>query len=185
MLQDMIKNFVPVTIGGEEFRLRYSLNSELCLEVMYIPLRDILQKPFDDWTNEDILQLLRAGFCDLPENRSAVNSRDFGGVQPDLATLGAVMRREDRISVIMSILDAISASFPSASEDAGEAPADQDEGDLYAFCVYKMGMSPEEFWGHTERELQYHMERYARINTPVKAAESKEPEIIIKEIDDT
>lgn len=188
MLKDLIKTFTPVFLGGEEYKMRYSINSELCLEMTYKPLRDILSTPFPQWTDEDILQLLRAGFCDLSRNRTAVNRRHWDGVQPDLHTLGIILRPEDKTAAALSILEAVAASFPEAKDEAPEdAPADQDEGDLYAFCRYKMGMSDEEFFSYTEKELAYRIERYSRITAGYSGAggEKVEGKIIVKEIDDS
>lgn len=189
MLTDLLKTFTSVYLGGEELRLRYSLNSELCLEMTYKPLRDILSTPFPQWTDEDILQLLRAGFCDLPENKDAVNRRQWDGVQPDLQTLGTLLRPEDRTAAVLSILESVAASFPEKKDDApAEAPADQDEGDLYAYCRYQMGMSEEEFFSYTEKELAYRIERYSRTTSGYTGgtdAEKAEEKIIVKEIDDS
>lgn len=188
MLTDLLKSFTPVFLGGEEYKLRYSINSELCLEMTYKPLRDILSAPFPQWTDEDILQLLRAGFCDLPENKDAVNRRQWDGIQPDLQTLGAALRPEDRTAAVLSILESVAASFPEKKDDApAEAPADQDEGDLYAYCRYQMGMSDEEFFSYTEKELAYRIERYSRITTGYTGADTEKAQekIIVKEIDDS
>lgn len=187
MLTDLLKTFTLVFLGGEEYKLRYSINSELCLEMTYKPLRDILSTPFPQWTDEDILQLLRAGFCDLPENRGAVNHRQWDGVQPDLQTLGTLLRPEDRTAVVLSILEAVAASFPEKKDDAPSSDSDdQDEGDLYAYCRYKLGMSDEEFFGYSEKELAYRIERYSRITAGYSGADAEKAEekIIVKEIDD-
>ena len=68
-------------IGGAEYHIRYSLNSRLCLEQSYKSLEDILLIKVQDWSIDDVLQLVRAGFVDMYYNKRAVLRRDWDNIK--------------------------------------------------------------------------------------------------------
>lgn len=68
-------------IGGAEYHIRYSLNSRLCLEQSYKSLEDILLMKVQDWSIDDVLQLVRAGFVDMYYNKRAVLRRDWDNIK--------------------------------------------------------------------------------------------------------
>ena len=117
-LRAIDKQYSVLHIAGREYRVRYSLNALLCLEVMYKPLSDILKTAWMDWSAEDVLQLVRAAFCSCPWNRKAVSRRDFDAVTPSLMELGELIQMQDlpalRVELIAAILDAMPK--PSGNE---------------------------------------------------------------------
>ena len=95
MLKDLIKKHSIIHIAGREYRVRYSLNALLCLEMLYKPLDDILKTPFPQWSVEDVVQLAHAAMCCLPKNFKSVNRRDFENIRPTVAELGELISIED------------------------------------------------------------------------------------------
>lgn len=71
-------------IGGAEYHIRYSLNSRLCLEQSYKSLEDILLMKVQDWSIDDVLQLVRAGFVDMRYNNRAVVRRDWNNIKSSI-----------------------------------------------------------------------------------------------------
>ena len=106
-----------IHIAGREYFVRYSLNALLCLEVMYKPLSEILQTPFAQWTTEDVLQLTRAAMCSLPENRKAVDNREFEAVEPSLSELGELIQPQDLPLLRVELMTAIIDAMPSPNQE--------------------------------------------------------------------
>ena len=165
LLSDLEHNYSVVHVAGREYRVRYSLNALLCLEMTCKPIYDILEIDYREWDIETVLQLLRAAMCDLPENREAVCRRDWDMIVPDIATLGAELRAQDLTHIRAEIMDAILASLPAQADEeqqssgAGEA----DEGHLYALAVRVVGMSEDEFWDSSYRELYTGIDKYMEV----------------------
>lgn len=185
MLRDLIRRYSLIHIAGAEYRVYFSLNAMLCLELTYKPLRELFSVPFDQWTTDDILQLTRAALCDLPENAEAVNNRDFDAVKPDLYELGQLIRQEDLPLLSLELVDAVLASLPPP--DPGKVDSDtaeSDEGDLRAYCVDVIGMPESEFWQSNQRELSYRIDKYQRVKGYDADGDGDTEKIIVKQYDD-
>ena len=55
MLKNLTKQYSVIHIAGKEYRVRYSLNALLCLEMTYKPLNEILAIPYREWGMEDVI----------------------------------------------------------------------------------------------------------------------------------
>ncbi len=163
-----------IHIAGREYRVRYSLNALLCLEVTYKPLTEILQTHFMDWTAEDVLQLVRAALCSCPWNRKAVSRRDFDAVSPTLSELGERIRPTDLPLLRVELMGAILDSMPSAdaNAEAAETPAKAfHEGHQRALFVDVMGRSEQEYWDSTNREISQRIDCYLEVKGDKQAPE--------------
>ena len=184
MLKELIAKSDIIHIRGREYRTRFSLNALLCLEMTYKPLSEILAVPYTEWGMEDIVQLVRAALCDMPENRQAVCERCWDAVTPDISELGELIRLEDIPALTLELTDAIIHSLPEPDGSSGEKHEDSDDGLLRAACVDIIGMSEDKFWESNQRELAYRIEKYRKVKG-VDEDPEHEPEPEIKMYDDT
>lgn len=163
MLTELLHSFSIIHIAGEEYRIRFSLNALLCLEMTFKPLDEILAVDCYKWDIETVVQMVRAGLCDLPENRKAVCLREWDMIQPDLQEIGGIIRMQDLPLLRLELMAAILAALP---EDEGggdpDAPA-TDEGHLHALAVRVVGMSEEEFWDSSYRDIHREIDRYFEV----------------------
>ena len=72
MLKELLPTESIIHIAGREYRIRYSLNALLCLEIEFRPLDDILRTEWYLWDIDTVLHLLHAAMCDMPWNKKAV-----------------------------------------------------------------------------------------------------------------
>ena len=165
MLSDLEHNYSVVHIAGREYRVRYSLNALLCLEMTCKSIYDILETDYYKWDIETVLQLLRAAMCDMPENREAVCRRDWDMIVPDIAQLGAEIRAQDLPRLRGELMDAVLMSLPESSEgkQEGESAGSTDEGHLYALAVHVVGIPDEKFWDSSYRELYTDIDKYMEV----------------------
>lgn len=184
MLKELIRDYSVIHIAGEEYRVCFSLNALLCLEMMYKPLGEILAVSFLEWSTEDVLQLTRAALCDLPENSRAVNDRNFEAVRPFLYELGQRIRPEDIPALSMELIEAISASMPEPDNNKEQTEGKGDEGDLRALCVDVIGIPENEFWRSNQKELGYRIDKYRKVKGFASDEDEEDPEIIVKMYDD-
>lgn len=162
MLKELLPTESIIHIAGREYRVRYSLNALLCLEIEFKPLNDILETPWYQWDSDTVIHLLHAAMCDMPWNRKAVNMRKFSRVRPDIAEIGSKLRIEDLPGLRAEIADALLAAMPQSDENSGSENSTDaaDEGHLRAICVDMMGMSEKEFFGSSYKDLDYRIDRY-------------------------
>lgn len=179
MLKNIDRQYSKIHIAGREYRVRYSLNALLYLEVMYKPLDEILKTDFRDWNIESVLQLCRAGFCSLPGNRRTVEDRDFEFVKPTLAELGEIVRIEDLPLLRLELVSAVIQSMPEPTTDSSEKSTKaMHEGHQRAMYVDIMGRSEREFWNSTNREIADRIDCYLEVKGDKEAAEA------VQEFDD-
>ena len=152
MLRDLVRQYSVIHIAGREYRVRYSLNAMLCLEMTYKPLSEILTQPYSQWTIDDVLQLVRAAMCCLPENYKAVNRRDFEHIRPTVAELGELIQPEDLPLLRLEIIAAVIAYMP----------------------VDVMHRPESEYWSSTNKEIT------ERIDCYLEASGQKEAPVIAK-----
>ena len=177
MLKDLIQNHSIIHIAGREYRVRYSLNALLCLEMTYKPLSELLKVPYMDWSIEDVLQLVHAAMCSLPENRKAVSYRDFDYVEPTLSELGEVISMEDLPLLRLELADAILSSLPSSAEDRDreDYPARaMNEGHQRAMYVDVIGRPESEYWESTNKEIAQRIDCYLEVRG------EKEPPVLVR-----
>lgn len=175
MLKDLIKKHSIIHIAGREYRLRYSLNALLCLEMMYRPLDEILKTPFLQWSVEDVIQLAHAAMCCLPKNFKAVNRRDFDNVRPTVAELGELIRPEDLPLLKLELINAIVDSMPQNGNkeyDPNTVDRALSEGHQRAMYVDVMHRPEGEYWSSTNKEIteriDYYLEANGQKEAPVK-----------------
>lgn len=178
-LRKMIRKTYPIHVNGREYRVAFDYNALACLESEYKPLYEIISKPADKWTMEDIAQLMRAAFCSLARNRVPVTRREFSKVRPDIWEIGQTLLFEDLATAKDELTAAILGSFP----ESGEEPKDDggkayDEGNLRAVYVDIMGRPEAEFWSSTPAEVAYRINKYA------ESKGLKDPPIKFKKYDD-
>lgn len=179
MLKNIDRQFSKIHIAGREYRVRYSLNALLCLEMMYKPLDEILKTDFQSWDIETVLQLCRAGMCALPENRKAVEMRFFDAVEPTLSELGELVRIEDLPLLRLEIVSAVLSSMPQPREQSEEKSTKaMHEGHQRAMFVDVMGRSESDFWNSTNREIFDRIDCYLEVKGEKEAAEA------VQEFDD-
>lgn len=179
MLKNIDRQYRKIHIAGREYRVRYSLNALLCLEMMYKPLDEILKSDFREWDIETVLQLCRAGMCSLEENRKTVEARDFGFVKPTLAELGELIRVEDLPLLRLELVSAVIQSMPEPAADSGEKSTKaMHEGHQRAMFVDVMGRPESEFWNSTNKEIFDRIDCYLEVKGDKEAAEA------VQEFDD-
>lgn len=181
MLSKLVKKASIVHIAGKEFKIRMSLNALLYLETEYKSIKDILSIDFDKWNLKTCLHLLRAGFCDLPENRKAVSEGDFSAVLPSLADLGAAIDISDLITLRIELMHAVSDAF-STAKSAVNINSDEHRyytgyGHLRAFYVDILGRPEEEFWTSTRKEIDERIDYYLEVKG------EKEKAVIVQRYD--
>ena len=160
MLKNLTKQYSVIHIAGKEYRVRYSLNALLCLEMTYKPLNEILAVPYREWGMEDVIQLVHAAMCGMPWNRKAVNRRDFEFVRPTVGELGEKIRMEDLPRLRTELLGAILDSMPDKKTEENTASQANDEGHIFAVAVDIIGMDENKFWDSTYKELDNRTEHY-------------------------
>lgn len=161
MLKELLPTESIIHIAGREYRIRYSLNALLCLEIEFRPLNDILRTEWYLWDIDTVLHLLHAAMCDMPWNKKAVIQRKFDRVRPGIFELGTKIQPDDLPNLRLEIADALIHAMPENSSDSDEKAADAtDEGHLRAICVDMMGMSQREFWDSSYKDLDLRIDRY-------------------------
>lgn len=178
MLKNIDRQYSLIHIAGREYRVRYSLNALLCLEMMYKPLDEILKTDFRRWDIETVLQLVRAAMCSLKENRKAVDMRCFDAVEPSLSELGELIRAEDLPLLRIEIVAALTDSMPLPQENAEPSTKAMHEGHQRALYVDLMGRPEREFWDSTNKEIFDRIDCYLEVKGDKEAAEA------IQEFDD-
>ena len=172
MLKDLIKQYSTLHIANREYRVRYSLNCLLCLELTYKPLSEILQTEWQEWSIEDVLQLCHAAMCDRSCNRKAVNSRNFHAVKPTLAELGEIIDMKELPSLRLEIISAIINSMPESSPYEKPPEKSANEGHQRAIYVDVIGRPEQEYWNSTNREItsriNYYLEAKGLKDTPTQ-----------------
>ena len=160
MLKDLIKNYNILHIANREYRIRFSLNCLLCLEVTYKPLSEIIQTDWQNWQIEDILQLCHAAMCDMPWNKKAVNSRNFHLVKPTLAELGSLIDVSSLPMLKLELITAIADSMPQAPVNSKQPENPLAELQLRAFYCDIMGRPENELFSSTYKEINDRTENY-------------------------
>ncbi len=177
MLKDLIKQYSIIHIAGEAYKVRFSLNAMLCLEMTYKPLSEILTGNFLNWTIEDVLQLTHAAMCSLPKNFKAVNRRDFENVRPTFAELGEIIQPEDLPLLKTELIAAIADSLPenrNAEYEPEAVPHALNEGHQRAMFVDIIGRPEREYWSSTNKEIA------ERIDFYLEAKGDKEAPVIVQ-----
>lgn len=160
MLKDLIKNYNILHIGDREYRIRFSLNCLLCLEVTYKPLSEIIQTDWQNWSIEDVLQLCHASMCDRSCNKKAVNARNFQAVKPTLAELGQLIDISQLSRLKFELITAISDSMPKVQTTQKQPENPLAELQLRAFYCDIMGRSEKELFESTYKEINDRTENY-------------------------
>ena len=187
MLKDLERKSYMLHIGGAEYRIRYSLNSRLCLEQCYKPLDEILlTKPYN-WSIEDVLQLIRAGFVDTYYNKRAVIRRDWNNIRIKrgkkyltIADLGKIIKPKDLVAIKIELIEAVIGSFPEPI--MGTETKDFDEGrsgvnyqQLHTLDCDILHRPNSEFWISTIKEIYERIDSYLIVKgmkeTPVEVSE--------------
>lgn len=154
MLKDLLPGFCTAHTALRDYRVRYSLNSFLYMEIMHKPIDKLLEERPDNWEIDDILHLLRAGLCHLPENDKAVSDRAFEFVAPTIAQLSEAVAVTDLPLLRYELANAILEAFPkcSGSGENTQPDAHRDE-HLRTLFVDIIGRSEEEFWRSSYDEI--------------------------------
>ena len=160
MLKDLIKNYNILHIGDREYRIRFSLNALLCLEMTYKPLAEILKTDYKQWSINDVLNLCHAAMCDLPQNKKAVNSRNFQRVKPTLQELGEIITIPDLPQLKLELITAIADSMPQAHVNSKQPENPLAELQLRAFYCDIMGRSERELFDSTYKEISERTDNY-------------------------
>ena len=178
MLKDLTRQHSTLHIAGKEYRIRYSLNALLCLEVTYKPLSEILQTDWQHWTINDVLHLCHAAMCSLPWNRKAVNARNFAAVKPDLAWLGEHIDIAALPLLRMELVAAVSQSMPQSRGNSDQPDNPLAELQLRAFYCDVMHRPEKELFDSTYKEIADRSDAY------LIAKGLKQPPQIVKMLDD-
>lgn len=173
MLRDIDRHSSALFIAGRAYPVRFSLNALLCLETTYKPLKDILLTDFAEWSVGDVLQLCHAAMCSLPENRKAVDRRDFENVQPTLSELGEMISASDLPLLRAELIAAVIDSMPDPGDSRQEPPSKAfHEGHQRAIYVDVMHRPEREFWSSTNREIAGRIDCYLEVTGKKEAAEA-------------
>lgn len=178
MLKDLIKQYNILHIGKREYRVRFSLNCLLCLELTYKPLSEIIQTDWQNWQIEDILQLCHAAMCDMPWNRKAVNARNFHAVKPTLAELGELIDVSQLSRLKLELITAIADSMPKSNCNDKQEENPLAELQLRAFYCDIMGRPERELFNSTYKEIHNRTESY------LVAKGLKKPPQVVQMLDD-
>lgn len=144
--------------------MRYSLNALLCLEMMYKPLNEIVEKSVEEWSIEDVLQLTRAALCDLQENRKAVINRDWLKIEPTIDKLGQTIDIRDLSTLKSELADAIINSLPQSIVGVkSDRDNDIDYMKLRAIYCDELKRTDEEFWTSNIREIKERTDAYLEV----------------------
>ena len=160
MLKDLIKNYSVLHIGDREYRVRFSLNALLCLEMTYKPLAEILKIDWKQWSINDVLNLCHAAMCDRSCNKKAVNSRNFQRVKPTLAEIGELIDISQLSQLKLELITAISDSMPQAPVNSKQPENPLAELQLRAFYCDIMGRPERELFDSTYKEINERTENY-------------------------
>lgn len=160
MLKDLIKNYSVLHIGNREYRVRFSLNCLLCLELTYKPLSEIIQTDWQSWNIEDVLRLCHAAMCDMPWNRKAVNERNFERVKPTLAEIGQSIDISQLSRLKLELVTAIADSMPKVQSTQKQPENPLAELQLRAFYCDIMKRPEKELFESTYKEINDRTENY-------------------------
>ena len=160
MLKDLIKNYNILHIGDREYRIRFSLNALLCLEMTYKPLAEILKTDYKQWSINAVLNLCHAAMCDLPQNKKAVNSRNFQRVKPTLQELGEIIDISAVPQLKLELITAIADSMPQAPVNSKQPENHLAELQLRAFYCDIMGRPENELFSSTYKEISDRTDNY-------------------------
>lgn len=161
MLKDLIKNYSVIHIGGREYRVRYSLNALLCLEMIYKPLSEILKNDWKVWSIDDVIHLCHAGMCDRRCNKRAVNARRFELIKPELSELGSLIQVSDLPLLRLELVTAVLESLPQTHGDGKKTEENPlAERQMRAFYCDIMHRPEKEFFESTYREIDGRTEDY-------------------------
>lgn len=176
MLKDLVRQYSIIHIAGREYRVRFSLNALLCLEMTYRPIGEILGREYLLWSMEDVIQLTHAAMCSLPKNFKAVNRRDFENVQPTVARLGELIGLNDLPLLKAELIAAIIEAFPEANKEYDPETVNRaiNEGHQRALYVDVMGRPEGEYWSSTNKEISRRIDYY------LEAKGEKEAPVIVK-----
>lgn len=162
----MLKALLPATgtihtVSGE-YQVRYSLNSFLYLEMICgVTIDELLGKGVENWSVDEMLHLLRAGLCHLPENDKAVSDRAFEFIVPTIAELGEAVALTDLPLLRYELATAVLEGFPKRG-GTDNAPSDPHrEQHLRSMYVDVIGRPEEEFWRSTYGEIIDRSESWA------------------------
>lgn len=160
MLKDLTKQYSILHIGDREYRVRFSLNALLCLELTYKPLAEILKTDWKQWSIDDVLHLCNACMCDRSCNKKAVNSRNFHLVKPTLAELGSLIDVSSLPMLKLELITAIADSMPQTPVNSKQPENPLAELQLRAFYCDIMGRSEKELFESTYKEINDRTENY-------------------------
>lgn len=178
MLREIDRQYSIIHIAGREYRVRYSLNALLCLEMMYKPVEEFPEPK--EWTDEDIYQLVRAALCSLPMNFRSVDRRCFEKVRPGMSKLRELIRPEDHPRLSYEIATALMQAFPDEKGTVTEEGKKYYSGIGHTKAIYcdVMGHSEKDFWRSTHREI------IGSINYYMEAKGLKDRPVVVKQFDD-
>lgn len=161
MLKALIPETSTVHTASGEYQVRYSLNSFLYLEMICgITIDELLEKSVENWGIDEMLHLLRAGLCHLPENDKAVSDRQFDFITPTLAQIGEAVIMSDIPLLRYELADAVLKAFPKrVGQSSGQDSGDRDK-NLRTIYVDIIRRPEPEFWSSTYAEIIDRSESY-------------------------
>ena len=162
-LKNLDKSYSVIHIAGREYRVRYSLNALLCLECTYKPIEEILKTPAEKWDIECILQLVRAGLCDLPRNKKAIIRRDWDNIRPTIDELGRSIAIQDFMVLRNEIIDALTNSFPEPVIGEKSGNSEINYANMRSMYCDIMHMSDSDFWTSNLKEIQERTDSYMEV----------------------
>lgn len=141
------------------------------MEQSYKSLEDILLIKVQDWSIDDVLQLVRAGFVDMYYNKRAVLRRDWDNIKIkhrkkylSIAELGKIISPKDLIAIKIELMEAIIGSFPEPiygeTEDFNNGRSDIDYKPLWAWYVAILHRPESEFYRSTLKEIYERIDSY-------------------------
>ena len=179
MLKDLLPKKITVHTTLREYGVRYSLNSFLYLEMQYKPVEELLKKGCGNWDIDDVLHILRAGLCHLPENERAVSERKFEYLSPSLAELGEAVLPSDLELLRYELANAMLDAYPKIQgEPSGGGDNPHKERELRTMYVDIMHRPEEEMWQSTYGEIVERSEGW------LEAKGLRERPVQIQEFDD-
>ena len=162
-LKNLDKSYSVIHIAGREYRVRYSLNALLCLECTYKPIEEILKTPAEKWDIECILQLVRAGLCDLPRNKKAIIRRDWDNINPTIDELGRNIEVQDFMVLRNEIIDALTNSFPEPVIGEKGGNGEINYANMRSMYCDIMHHSDADFWTSNLKEIQERTDSYMEV----------------------
>lgn len=179
MLKELLNTNGKLTLGKDEYSVRFNLNSMLYLEMHDLPFDFIMSIDHRKWDIDTVEHLVRACMCSHPSNSDAVNRRAFEEIKPDLYALGNLIRAQDLPALREELNELITDAFPppeSIPKDKKSKEA-TDEGHMRAIYCDIMHRPDEEFWDNTIKTNLF------RINHYLEAKGLKEKPVEIQYID--